>query len=308
MVSDDTDHACMVAQALAASAGDVNRFSKSLAWRLRFWFLGLPAGIGFATLRAILKLWLFIPPRHSGVFSAGNGPAMRVALLGVVFAHDEQRLVEHVTACTRITHTDPKATSGALAVAIAARVSMRGGDYLAELGNVVAGEMLALAEKAVRAKGISTEVFAASIGCANGVSGYIYHSVPVALHAWLAHPRDLEAAVRAVVRCGGDTDTVAAIAGAIVGAGVGRAGIAPERLERLWDWPRGVAWMERAARNAVEAAASGERRSPLFVFAPFVFLKNIFSSGLFSPTGFEGSRRHTEIIAACSIRTRPPRR
>src|SRR5690349_508584 len=46
MCSDDTDHACMVAQALAASGGDVKKFSSSLAWRLRFWFLGLPAGIG----------------------------------------------------------------------------------------------------------------------------------------------------------------------------------------------------------------------------------------------------------------------
>jgi ADP-ribosyl-[dinitrogen reductase] hydrolase len=73
MVSDDTEHTCMVAQALLAGGDDVERFTASLAWRLRFWLLALPAGIGRATLRAIVKLWLGYRPQRSGVFSAGNG-------------------------------------------------------------------------------------------------------------------------------------------------------------------------------------------------------------------------------------------
>src|SRR3954471_18836892 len=77
MASDDTEHACLTAQALITSAGDAERFAGDLARRLRWWFLGLPAGIGRATARACLKLWLGYPPGRSGVFSAGNGPAMR---------------------------------------------------------------------------------------------------------------------------------------------------------------------------------------------------------------------------------------
>jgi ADP-ribosylglycohydrolase len=46
MVSDDTEHTCMVAQSLIVSAGDERIFAKALAWRLRFWLLLLPAGIG----------------------------------------------------------------------------------------------------------------------------------------------------------------------------------------------------------------------------------------------------------------------
>lgn len=282
MCSDDTDHACMVAQALAASAGTPRRFATSLAWRLRFWLAALPAGVGFATLRAILKLWLFVPPQFSGVRSAGNGPAMRSPLLGVAFADNDALLVLHVSASTDITHTDPKATCGALAVAIAARASMRGEtmeQYLAALEGLArpfgeaGSELVALAKAAAAsaAKRESTEAFAASIGCARGVSGYTYHTVPVALHAWLAHRRDIEAALAAVIRCGGDTDTAAAITGAIVGAGVGRAGIRAVRLERLWDWPRGVTWMERAARNAIAAVDSRTRRPPLFL-APWSWL------------------------------------
>jgi ADP-ribosyl-[dinitrogen reductase] hydrolase len=53
MVSDDTEHACMVAQALIVSAGDVQIFTHNLAWRSRWWLLGLPAGIGYATLTGL---------------------------------------------------------------------------------------------------------------------------------------------------------------------------------------------------------------------------------------------------------------
>lgn len=276
MCSDDTDHACMVAQALAASAGVPRRFVSSLGWRLRFWLAALPAGVGFATLRAILKLWLFIPPQVSGVRSAGNGPAMRSALLGVAFADHDPLLVMHVSACATITHTDPKAECGALAVALAARSAMRQestASYLESLERFArpfgdaGAELLRLVERAAESasRKESTEAFAESIGCGKGVSGYMYHSVPVALHAWLSHRRDLEAALAAAIRCGGDTDTVGAITGAIVGAGVGRAGIPAARLERLWDWPRGVAWIERAALNALEAIDRRTRQPPLYL-------------------------------------------
>ena len=77
LCSDDTEHSCMVAQALIQAEGDPQRFARSLGWKLRFWLLALPAGIGMATLKAILKLWLGFSPERSGVVSAGNGPAMR---------------------------------------------------------------------------------------------------------------------------------------------------------------------------------------------------------------------------------------
>ena len=286
MCSDDTDHACMVAQAVAVSAGRTARFSSSLAWRLRFWFIGLPAGIGFATLRAILKLWLFVPPPFSGVRSAGNGPAMRSALLGVVFADSDALLVMHVSASTTITHRDPRAECGALAVALAARAAMRCEDstsFLMQLERFTApfgeagGELLRLAERAANsaALGEPTPQFAASLGCASAVSGYMYHSVPVALQAWLSHPSDLDAALAAVIRCGGDTDTTAAITGAIVGAGLGRAGIPAHRLERLWDWPRGVEWIARAGRAAAEAAHSGVRRPAQYLSPASLAIRNL---------------------------------
>ena len=286
MCSDDTDHSCMVAQAIAASGGNPRRFASSLGWRLRFWLLGLPAGVGFATLRSILKLWLFFPPQFSGVRSAGNGPAMRSALLGVCFGHDDAALIQHVAAATGITHRDPKAESGALAVALAARSAMRGEtaeQFLAHLRRFLAPlgeagkELIGLAERAAAsaARGEPTTAFADSFGCTNAVTGYMYHTVPAALHAWLSFRQDLPSALKAAIRCGGDTDTIAAITGAIVGAGVGKRGIPKAWLANLWDWPRGVRWIELAAERAVEASSRRRRSSPLFLPPWWLFIRNL---------------------------------
>src|SRR5215469_8582934 len=88
MVSDDTEHTLMVAQTLLEHPDDALKFHRSLAWKLRWWFLGLPGGVGLATARACLKLWLGFPPGKSAVNSGGSGPAMRSAIIGAYFAHD----------------------------------------------------------------------------------------------------------------------------------------------------------------------------------------------------------------------------
>ena len=264
LCSDDTEHSCMLAQSLLVSAGDEKAFTHDFAWCLRWWFVGLPAGIGWGTLRAIIKLWLFLPEKYQGVFSAGNGPAMRSALLGVCFTDDEQRMKRLVGISTRLTHRDPKAECGAMAIALAAKCSMLGqnfdgfisdlrrltaehGDSAAELLDLVKQIQISVAY------GESTESFMTTRGCDNGVSGYIYHSVPAVLHAWQTYPDDFANALKTIIRCGGDTDTTAAMLGAIVGARVGKQGIPQAWLNNLIEWPRTVSWMEKLANNAVDA-------------------------------------------------------
>ena len=268
MVSDDTEHACFVAQALIKSAGDPAVFTAELARRLRLWLLGGPAGIGLATLRAATKLCAGVPPERSGVWSAGNGPAMRSALLGVCYGSDPERLQALVKASSRLTHTDPRAEAGALAVAVAASLSSqdRPDDYLLAVERLLGdSELLTLLRKAAQSvqNAESTETFAAGIGADKGVSGYVNQTVPVAIHAWLSFPSDYRSAVQAVIRCGGDTDTTAAITGAIVGAGVGKEGIPTEWLAALWEWPRSVAWMERLAKQLAEVQETQTPQKPL---------------------------------------------
>ncbi len=127
MVSDDTEHTIFAMQCLLTHAGDPDRFIRRLAMCLRWWLLSLPAGIGMATGRAIMKLCIGFPPRQSGVFSAGNGPAMRVAPIGAFFAEDLVRMDEMVELSTRITHTDPKALIASKAIAHTAAWIVRTG-------------------------------------------------------------------------------------------------------------------------------------------------------------------------------------
>ena len=91
----------------------------------------------------------------------------------------------------------------------------------------------------------TTEDFAIELGLYHGISGYIYHTVTVVLHAWLCYPCDYERAVLTVIHCGGDTDTTAAIVGALVGAAVGKDGIPAEWRSGIYEWPRTPARMEQ---------------------------------------------------------------
>jgi len=297
-VSDDTEHTCMVAQALLASpsSSEPARFARSLAWRLRGWLLGLPAGIGFATLRALLKLWLGFPPTRSGVYSAGNGPAMRAAVLGACLGDDPVALAAHVRAATRITHTDPRAYEGALIVALAAHHAASHGGELPDPPAFVAHllaehvetpelrEALSAVAEVLAGSGDPAEL-AGRLGLERGVTGYVVHSVPAALFCWLRTPSDFRAALTAIVRMGGDADTTGAILGGIAGAGVGPAGIPSEWREGIADFPRTLPWIERlAARLALPAA--DPRRRPLPLFWPLIPVRNLFFLAIVLVHGF----------------------
>jgi ADP-ribosylglycohydrolase len=57
------------------------------------------------------------------------------------------------------------------------------------------------------------------------------------LQIWFRHHDNFENAVTEAVGGGGDTDTVAAIIGGIVGAKVGKRGLPENWLNRLAYWP-----------------------------------------------------------------------
>jgi ADP-ribosylglycohydrolase len=289
MCSDDTEHACMTVQAWLRCGGIAEgRFRKSFAsilgWKLRFWLLGLPAGVGLATGRAIIKLWLGWPPHRSGIMSAGNGAAMRAPVLGVLCGADRESLCKFVTASTLLTHRDQRALDGALLVAHAAHLSSTLTDLspqttVALLLTIVSDKNSELAKQIVAtgesvASGESTMAFAEAIGCAKGVTGYVLHTVPVAIHCWLSHPDDIEAALPSVIACGGDTDTVAAIVGGIIGARVGPEGIPDHWKNGLIEWPRSISWITSLAQRAARAEANKNFRFlPLNI--PGLMLRNL---------------------------------
>jgi ADP-ribosyl-[dinitrogen reductase] hydrolase len=290
MVSDDAEHTCMTGQALLRAPEDARVFARSLAWRLRFWLLGLPAGTGRATLRAIVKLWLGFPPTRSGVWSAGNGPAMRAALLGVCLGHDLERLRAYVRASARLTHTDPRAERGAFLIALAAHFGavrgpqgVRGETFLREVRAALpdADEklhgLLGRLEDHLARDALAVDL-ADALGLERGVNGYIYHTAPLALYCWLRHPGDFRRPVEEVIALGGDADSTGAVVGGIAGATLGASAIPAEWLKGLWEWPRSVRWMRRLAQHLARQfplADSPVRQTPLSLFWPGLLPRNL---------------------------------
>src|SRR6202020_801249 len=102
------------------------------------------------------------------------------------------------------------------------------------------------------AAGHSVSDFVGRLNLKHGLTGYSLHVVPVALYAWLHHPIDFRLALESALDCGGDTDTVGAILGALLGAGIGKKEIPIEWVNGIWEWPRSVSFMEKISEKLVE--------------------------------------------------------
>lgn len=286
MCSDDTEHTCMVAQALITARGEPLNFVSSLAWKLRFWLLGLPAGVGLSTLKGCLRLWLGIPPERSGVFSAGNGPAMRSAIFGVLYFDQPEKMQAFVRASTRLTHTDPQAEYGALAVAIAAGMGARQSwvdpdDYylcLKQNCQDLDSDFIVLMKKTIVSVQLKEPIhdFLTTLGCEHGVTGYMMHTVPAVIHVWLTHQDNYRRALKTIIRCGGDTDTTGAILGGILGAHIGFSALPRDLLQGLIEWPRSVSWMCKLAERLARVHEEESQEAEVFLNIPAVFLRNLF--------------------------------
>ena len=243
MFSDDTEHAMATAAALIEHRNNEELFVRSLARKLRWWFAALPAGTGMATAKAIIRLWIGVSPNKSGVCSAGNGPTMRSAIIGLVFADEAETRRAFTRAACCLTHKDPRAIEAAILTAEASACAAHGIDNeavvrLLEL-EITSDEMKSRWEqlKICLNNNLPVEEFASAIGCANYVSGFAPNTVAVVLYAWLRHRGDFKTAMEAVLNCGGDVDTLGAVLGGIIGIECGE--------ENITEWPRPVSYLRK---------------------------------------------------------------
>jgi ADP-ribosylglycohydrolase len=249
-VSDDTEQSALVAQSLARHPGDSRACALAFRLSLLGWFFRLPWGIGLGTARACLRILVGL--RRSGVRSAGNGAAMRAAVVGAFF-EDAASRVEFGVALAEVTHLDERAVQGAL---FAAEVVAAGPERArAVVTNAVLGAALDRAAE-LAGRGAGTAEAAEALG----TSGYVVHAIPFALFAHLRFgDRPLEA-LQEAIGAGGDTDTIAAILGAWLGARHGEAGLPADLLARLHDGPFGPAHL-RALAAALASGSAPPRYS-----------------------------------------------
>lgn len=283
MVSDDSEHAVMTLLSMDEATEDVDGFTRALAGRLRWWLAGLPAGIGLGTARSILKLWLGVSPKRSGSSSAGNGPMMRAAVIGVRFKDDPVLRREFVDASTLVTHRDARALeAGRLIAECAAMAAERKAvaEIVARLSPMVESDEMKLRFGLMReclGKGMSVGYFADSFGRKKGsVSGFAPDTAAVAIFAWLENRNDFRKAIEETVAAGGDTDTVGFVVGSLVGIEVGVEGMPVEWREGLWDFPITGSWLGRLAAG----------QGLYFPNFPFSLPRNILFLGIVLCHGF----------------------
>lgn len=285
-VSDDTEQSALVAQSLVVGRGELEPTVRAFRRSMVGWFLRLPWGIGWATLRACVKLTFGV--RRSAVRSAGNGGAMRAAILGAVFRgdprHDASRALL-VRAITEVTHDDERAVQGAQFVAdvVAARGSA--GARLKEartrmtepsLGRAV-DEALAQAERASRAeqKDARGEPTPATQP-AFETSGFVLHTVAFAAYVFARFGDEgARRCLTEVMAAGGDTDSIGAIVGAWCGALHGRGGFDPLWIERLQRGPFGLTHLTALARDLTAVRDGVTVVRPARFFWPAAMLRNL---------------------------------
>jgi ADP-ribosylglycohydrolase len=210
---------------------------------------------------------------------------MRAPVIGAWLADAPiERLIEFVKASTSLTHRTTAADQGAGVIALAVRRAMLAGGAVVDDGAFVADIKGVLTHERLRSNVLAAveaarlgrrEVFLEEANIGGSVSGWMLQTVPAAIYCWLRHPLDYRAAVEEVVLLGGDTDTTAAIVGALVGASVGVEGIPADWLTGLADWPRSRGWIGRLAGRLAEARDGDHRVAPLPLFWPAIPLRNL---------------------------------
>ncbi|WP_235905686.1 ADP-ribosylglycohydrolase family protein [Tautonia marina] len=259
-VSDDTEQAALVAQALARHPDDRDHCLRAFRRSLLGWFCRLPFGVGMATIRACTRIALGLSP--SGVNSAGNGAAMRAAIVGVFFHDRPETRQTFGRAIAEVTHRDERAVEGAL--------------YVAELAAFCAGRPIgtspAICQEQARRIVTNAQLGAAidtgrelaldgadTLEAARvcGTTGFVVPTLAFATSLFLKHGDDPMTALTESISAGGDTDSIGAILGGWLGALHGESGLPGHLIARIHDGPFGPTHL-RALAGCLAMSREGQ--------------------------------------------------
>ncbi|HVP78015.1 MAG TPA: ADP-ribosylglycohydrolase family protein [Thermodesulfobacteriota bacterium] len=262
--TDDTD----MTLALAESIIQCGRIDPEDTARHFSLHCDLTRGYAAGTIHAVLALraglkWHEVAKLVFEDGSFGNGAAMRVSPIGLFYHQDLAALQEAAVKQASITHVhrlgqwgavmqacavglavtqSPKEVFEKEAVIVHLREVLWGGpiEYVKALNKVE--EMVALGQK------LGAQEVVQALG--NGVEAHL--SVPSACYLALTYSSDFCDAVRAAISLGGDTDTIAGMVGAVVGALVGEKRLPAEWIEQLEEGPRGRSFARDLADRLFE--------------------------------------------------------
>lgn len=233
---DDAAMALLLGESLLATesfdAGDVAR-------RWVRWMKVDGRGVGVTTRRALTMIDRGKEPFEAGRLtnqenpgrSAGNGSVMRCIPVALRYHDDPDRLIRVSTQQAAITHADERCTWGAAALNLAARELLHGNIYfidevLHRIGDRAPRALRDAIHRVPRESEGDLPINRA------GEAAYVVHCVEIAF--WFAtHDRTLEETLILLAEAGGDTDTNAAVTGALLGARHGETALPPRWVDQL---------------------------------------------------------------------------
>jgi ADP-ribosyl-[dinitrogen reductase] hydrolase len=177
-----------------------------------------------------------------GEHAAGNGVAMRIAPVGLVHSvgrFNAEVFVREIMRAGLITHSNPEAINGGVAVAYGVRMQVTGEvppDVLADevcsfIDEDEVSRRIRMAGMLAR-QGLQPEQHVANLQQI-GTSGYVADSVAAAFYCAMVARDDLRLGIELATNAGGDTDTVGAMAGALIGAHAGATSFPLDLVEGL---------------------------------------------------------------------------
>ena len=184
--------------------------------------------------------------------SYGNGAAMRVAPVGLMFSDNIEKLIEQVNLSAAPTHIHPLGVEGAILIAAAVAHVIREPVFCKQAfyddlkGYVSEDEyhwLLSVAEKLEPGNTLLASL---------GSSLEAHRSVVTAIACFTVEPDNYENVIGRAISLGDDTDTVAAMAGAICGAHLGIAAIPKHLIGLCENGPKGVNYIDKLASQLYE--------------------------------------------------------
>jgi ADP-ribosyl-[dinitrogen reductase] hydrolase len=280
--TDDTSMAWAIAD-VAATGVDL-RTSEALdaiAARFRAWYDTRPPDIGINT-STVLRAAGAAPSGATLTAAAqgeqdatghtgGNGSLMRTAAVGLAHLDDPAAVVEAAMAISALTHADPRAQEACALWSLAIRHAVLEGEYdvrsgLALLSTEAAGFWSDRLDEAEQYEPGTFNPNGYVVSALQAAWSAIVHTpIPTEIEPDETQPcAQLVTALENAVRIGNDTDTVAAIAGALLGARWGMSAV-PAAWRRILHGYPGLTGMdlERLAYLTARGGRSGKYGWPL---------------------------------------------
>ncbi len=257
--SDATRLMLMSAQAIIQSRSDLRTFRRRYQSRLSWYPFSLPIGMDCSTWLACKKAWLYRTGITTGVRSSGNGAATRAMFIALAIHGNGHRLRKWVEESTKITHTHPQAIEGCQVLAqladTCATTPFGTLEPIPVLNNLIEScEEPKLKEGLQRLvpfleKSRSPSSVARHFGWHSGIRAQMLPSTLMATYCYLRYPTNFNRALQSAIGLGGDSESLGAIVGGLVGAHIGFDRIPKLLIQSLGGYPQGLRWIEEMSNR-----------------------------------------------------------